>query len=118
MTHRGDVVIVAFPYTTGGAGKNRPAVVIQSDGDNQRLSNTIVAMITGNVDFARSEPAQLLIDPSTPEGKSSGLNYMSAVKFNNLYTIDKRHILATIGSLSPSLRSRIDSCLKAALGIE
>jgi mRNA interferase MazF len=117
MTHRGDVVIVAFPYTTGGGGKNRPAVVIQSDSDNQRLSNTIIAMITGNVNFAQSEAAQLLIDPATPEGKSSGLNYMSAAKFNNLYTIDQRHILATIGSLSPSLMSRMDACLKAALGI-
>ena len=28
MTRRGDVVIVEFPYVTGGAGKNRPAVVI------------------------------------------------------------------------------------------
>jgi mRNA interferase MazF len=117
MTRRGDVVVVAFPYTTGGAGKNRPAVVIQRDSDNQRLSNTIVAMITGNVNFAQSEPAQLLIDPSTPDGKSSGLNYVSSVKFNNLYTIDQRHILATIGSLSSSLKSQMDACLKAALGI-
>ena len=117
MTQRGDVVIAAFPYATGSGGKNRPALVVQCDSDNQRLSNTIVAMITGNASFAASEPVQLLVDPATPEGKSSGLNYASAVKFNNLYTIDQRHILTTIGNLSGSLRSRIDGCLKAALGI-
>jgi mRNA-degrading endonuclease toxin of MazEF toxin-antitoxin module len=38
---RGDVVVVAFPYVTGGGGKNRPALVIRSDPNIQRLSNTL-----------------------------------------------------------------------------
>jgi len=46
---RGDVVILEFPYVDGGRGKNRPAVVIQNDHDNQRLTNTVVAMISGNI---------------------------------------------------------------------
>jgi len=46
---RGDIVVVAFPYVAGGGGKQRPALVIQCDRNNQRLSNTIVAMITGNI---------------------------------------------------------------------
>lgn len=114
---RGDVVIVAFPFTTGGAGKNRPAVVVQCDRDNQRLSNTIVAMITGNTSYALSEPTQLLMDPSTADGKSSGLSYASAVKCSNLYTIDQTHILATIGQFSPPIMSQLDACLKSALGL-
>jgi mRNA interferase MazF len=64
MIQRGDIVIVAFPYVTGGAGKNRPALVVQCDRDNQRLSNTIVAMITGNTRHAQTEATQLLVDPS------------------------------------------------------
>jgi hypothetical protein len=59
-------------------------------------------MITENIQFAKSEPTQFLIDPSTPEGRSSGLNYASAVKCSNLYTVDRNHVLATIGSLTPS----------------
>ncbi|MFI5456637.1 MAG: type II toxin-antitoxin system PemK/MazF family toxin [Isosphaerales bacterium] len=117
MMRRGDVVIVAFPYMRGGGGKNRPAIVVQCDRDNHRLSNTIVAMITGNIRYAQSEPTQLLVDPSTTEGKSSGLSYASAVKCSNLYTVDQQHILATIGSLSPPLMSGVDACLKAALAL-
>lgn len=117
MTHRGDVVIVAFPFVSGGAGKNRPAVVVRCDRDNQRLSNTIVAMVTGNVRFAQTEPTQLLIDPVTADGKSSGLIRLSALKCSNLYTVDQKHIIATIGSLSPVMMSKVDACLKAALGI-
>ena len=101
MIRRGHIVIVAFPYVTGGAGKNRPALVVQCDRDNQRLSNTIVAMITGNTRYAQAEPTQLLIDPATSDGQSSGLTYASAVKCNNLYTVAQGDILATIGSLSP-----------------
>ena len=117
MTQRGDVVIVAFPFATGGGGKNRPAVIVQCDRDNRRLSNSIVAMITGNVSYAQSEPTQLLVDPSTTAGRSSGLSYVSSVKCSNLYTVDQKHILATIGRLSPSLMSQVDACLKAALGL-
>ena len=117
MTRRGDVVIVEFPYVTGGAGKNRPAVVIQSDRDNQRLSNTILAMITGNTRFAETEPTQLFVDPSAPDGASSGLKLASAVKCNNLFTIDQRDILATIGRLSPTLMTKVEACLKAALDL-
>jgi mRNA-degrading endonuclease toxin of MazEF toxin-antitoxin module len=76
---RGDVVVVAFPYVTGGGGKNRPTLVIQSDQNNQRLSNTIVAMITGNIRLAATEPTRLLIDLPQPHNRgcqSSSTRYL------------------------------------------
>ena len=115
MTRRGDVVIVAFPFVTGGGGKNRPALVIQCDRNNQRLQNTIVAMITGNTSLATVEPTQILVDPATPDGSASGLAYPSAVKCENLYTVTQQDILRTLGSLPPSVMAKIDDCLKAAL---
>lgn len=51
---RGDVVLVDFPYTSGLEAKVRPAVVVQNDRDNQRLTKTVVAMVTGNVRRAAS----------------------------------------------------------------
>ena len=114
MTRRGDVVIVAFPYVSGGGGKNRPGLVIQNDRDNARLQNTVVAMITGNTRHA-GEPTQLLIDPSTPEGQSSGLAYASAVKCLNLFTIRQQDVLATVGHLSPMLMTQVDDRLRVAL---
>ncbi len=72
MIKRGDVVILNFPFIGGGGGKTRPAVVIQCNRLNRILDNVIVAMITGNVKLVGKEPTQFLIDPSTPEGKSSG----------------------------------------------
>ena len=118
MTARGDVVIVQFPYQDGTRGKNRPALVVQCDQNNRRLQNTVVAMITGNTQRAGTEPTQLLLDPSTPEGQSSGLHGPSGVKCENLFTVSQAHILRTIGRLSPALMAKVDACLKASLGLK
>ena len=47
--NRGDVVIVPFPFQDKPGQKIRPAVVVQSDFENRRLANTVLAMITGNL---------------------------------------------------------------------
>ncbi|MCC6123911.1 MAG: type II toxin-antitoxin system PemK/MazF family toxin [Pirellulales bacterium] len=117
MTTRGDVVVVEFPFQDGARGKNRPALVVQCDENNRRLRNTVVAMITGNVRLAESEPTQFSIDPATPEGRLSGLHAPSAVKCENLFTVMQSNILHTIGHLSPALMSKADECLKASLGL-
>jgi mRNA-degrading endonuclease toxin of MazEF toxin-antitoxin module len=117
MIQRGDVVIVAFPYISGGGGKKRPALVVQCDRNNQRLQNTIVAMITGNIRLAAIEPTQLLIDPATPEGNSSGLAYPSAVKCENLYTVSQQDVIRKLGSLPPMVMARVNASLKEALGL-
>ncbi len=115
MTRRGDVVIAVFPYVGGGASKNRPAVVVQSDRLNNKLQNTVVAMITGSTRLVGKEPTQFLIDPASPEGQSSGLRYASAVKCENLMTIPQADILQTVGHLSDPLKKKLEASLKAAL---
>ena len=117
MTTRGDIVIVEFPFQDGTPGKNRPALVVQCDENNRRLRNTVIAMITGNIRLAMSEPTQFLIDPTTPEGHSSGLHAPSAVKCENLFTVMQSNILHTIGHLPPALMSKVDACLKTSLGL-
>jgi mRNA interferase MazF len=114
---RGEVVIVEFPYVEGRKWKNRPALVVQNDNDNRRLSNTIVAMISGNVTHA-DEPTQLLVDPTTPEGHLSGLHGPSVVKCCNLFTIAQSDVKQIIGRLSNSMMPNLEACLKAALELK
>ena len=112
LPSRGDVILVRYPFSSGGGFKRRPALVVQNDRDNARLTNTIIAMITSQT--ARVyEATQLLIDISTPEGQRSGLRQDSAVICTNLFTIEKRLVLQRIGVLSGNLMSQIDACLKA-----
>jgi mRNA interferase MazF len=115
---RGDIILVPLPFTSGTGGKVRPALVVQSDHNNQRLINTIVAMITETAHRAAWEPTQLLIDLTTPEGQQSGLLHTSAVKCEHLATLDQQLILRVIGRLPPTAMSQVDACLKAALGLQ
>lgn len=111
---RGDIVVVTFPYVDGQRGKNRPALIVQNDRDNARLTNTVIAMISGRIDHA-TEPTQLLVDPSTSEGSSSGLHGPSVVKCCNLFTVAKVDIQRIIGRLSDAMMVQVDQRLKAAL---
>ncbi len=81
--NRGHIVIVDFPFTSGAQSKVRPALIVQNDRENRRLSKTIVAMITGNLRRI-SEPTHLLLDPSTPDGASCGLHGQSLVSCVNI----------------------------------
>lgn len=112
---RGDIVTVDFPFTSGTQSKTRPALVVQNDRENQRLSKTIVAMITGNLRRA-NEPTHLLLDPSTPDAASSGLHGRSLVSCINLYTIDQTSVKRVVGKLSADTMNRVDVCLHEALG--
>lgn len=114
MTRRGDVVRVDFPFTDLPQGKKRPAVVVQNDSDNRKIRKTVVAMITGNLKRL-GDPSHLSIDPSTPEGASSGLHGISLVSCNNLYTLEQDCIQKKLGHLSDALKQKLDDCLRAAL---
>jgi mRNA interferase MazF len=114
--NRGDVVIVGFPYADGQKGKNRPSLIIQNDRDNRRLSNTVVAMISGNIRHA-GEQTQVLVDPGTQAGSHSGLHGPSVVKCCNLYTVRQQDIVRTIGRLSSDLLQEVETALKFAFDL-
>jgi len=115
---RGAIVLVRFPFSSGTDAKVRPALVVQADRNNRRLTNTIFAMITSATGQAKREPTQLLIDIATPAGKSSGLLHTSAVKCENLLTIEQQLIFRTIGHLPSAAMRKVDACLKEALELK
>ena len=95
----------------------RPALVVQSDHNNQRLSNVIVAAIT-TTRHRSGEPTQLLIETATAAGQQSGLVKDSVVTCENLATVDKGIVLRKIGSLPDDVMDQVNDCLKASLGID
>ena len=114
---RGDVVLVNYPFASGGASKVRPALVVQCDRNNSRIDNTIVAQITSRTRTAQSEPTQLLIAATSPAGQRAGLITDSVVSCENLYTVRQDSVMRIIGSLHADLLDQLDDCLKASLDI-
>ena len=66
--NRGDVVLLDHPFSAGGGSKVRPAVVVQADTRNQRITNTIMVMVTSNTSRIATDSTQVLIEVNTPDG--------------------------------------------------
>ena len=114
---RGDVVLTDFPFTDGSGSKIRPALVIQNDRNNQWLNDTILILITSRTSFALTEPTQLYVDVSTPDGAALGLLFNSAVKAEHILTIDHRFIQRVIGSFSSALMQEVNGRVIASLDL-
>ena len=114
--NRGDVILTFVENVGDSGGKLRPALVVQSDRNNSRLSETIIAAITSNTSRTH-ESHQLLVDVSKPDGEPSGLLHSSAVRCERLHSIPQADVRRVIGHLPDFLMHQIDSCLKASLGI-
>jgi len=114
--NRGDIVLVVFPHASGTPPKRRPALVVQADFYNQKIHTVLLASITTNLS-RRNDPAHYFVDVSTPGGKLSGLNQNSLVSCLNIGVVPVTIAGPKIGELSASAMTKIDECLKAALGI-
>ncbi|MCR4414504.1 MAG: type II toxin-antitoxin system PemK/MazF family toxin [Thermoguttaceae bacterium] len=114
--NRGDVVLVRFPHPSGLRGKKRPAVIVQSDAYAGVVRTLIVAEVTKNLAMA-GDPACLLIEVKTPEGKATGLVRDSVVSCLVLETVYTDNIAKVLGSLSPGMKLKLNDCLKAALDL-
>src|SRR6516165_10570988 len=113
---RGDVILAYVPNVGSPGGRVRPALIVQSDHNNARLNETIIAAITSNTSRVH-EATQLLIDVATPDGTASGLLHNSAVRCERLHSIPQADVRRVIGHLSDALMAQIGDCLKAALGL-
>jgi mRNA-degrading endonuclease toxin of MazEF toxin-antitoxin module len=113
---RGDVCLARFPHAAGGRGKKRPVVIVQADVYNSQLRHAIVAEITSNLS-GTSDPANLLVELSAPDGLGTGLKHDSLVTCLHLISMAEDRIGTKIGTLSPGLPHKLDACLKATLGL-
>src|SRR5262249_22496616 len=113
---RGDGLKARFPHASGGRGKKRPVVVVQADVYNQRVRYAVVAQVTTNLD-EKDDPAYMLIDASSQDAKSAGIDRYCLVCCTVLSLMSEDRIKKKIGSLSAEMLGKLDGCLKAALGI-
>lgn len=112
---RGEIVLLDYPYTSGGS-KVRPALVVQDDTQNRKLANTFVAMVSSQLKRA-AEPMQLVIELASPQGQQSGLRQDSLVNCTRLYTIEQSQVLRMLGTLPPQTMQQIDDCPRKTLAL-
>lgn len=111
---RGDVVLVLFPDSNLRTAKRRPALVVQADGLDTGLPQTVIAMITSN--SARSgHSARVSFTRESASGRLMGLLTDSVVMCDNLATVRLSEIDRGIGAC-PDMNA-VDSALRAVLAL-
>jgi mRNA interferase MazF len=111
---RGDVVLVLFPDSNLRTSKRRPALVVQADGLDAHLPQTIVAMITSNMARA-GHPSRVIVRVGSGSARASGLLMDSVIMTDNLATVHYSEIDSVIGAFTGV--NEIDAALRTTLAL-
>jgi mRNA interferase MazF len=101
----GDLLLVSFPFVSGGQLKIRPAMVFLDTGD----ADVVLARIT-------SRPAQSLNEVFLNEWRRAGLVAPSTVRLHKLATLDKNLVHRWLGTIQKPDRQLIGSVLLQMFG--
>lgn len=110
---RGEVWWADLPEPVGSEpGFRRPVVVVQSDTFiRSRIGTLIVAALTSNVRL-QAMPGNVLV----PRGLA-GLTRASVINVSQISTLDRRRLVALVGSLTSAKLRELDDGLRLVLGL-
>ena len=111
---RGTVVLTPFPFTDLSGAKVRPAVVASR---TDRPGDDVILAFVSSVVSPRPLPTDLVVDPSHPHFRETGLKVPSIVKCDKLATVQRRIILGELGQLSATLLRELDERLRHAFNL-
>lgn len=111
---RGTVVLTPFPFTDLAGTKVRPAIVVSR---SDRPGDDVILAFISSVIPPGLLPTDLVVDPSHPNFRETGLKVPSIVKCDKLATVQRRVILGELGQLSSSLLRELDQRLSHALNL-
>ena len=89
---KGDVVVIAFPFSDLSSSKRRPALVIAEASENE----LILSQITSR-SFCDSHSVEI----NTDDFENGGLRISSNIRVNKLFTAEAGIIIYKAGSLKP-----------------
>jgi mRNA interferase MazF len=111
---RGQVVVVAVPYSNHSGVKPRPAVIVSTGAFHASLPDVVVCPISSQPRYYRRPGPG---DRPLRGWKAVGLRHPSTVRVSKLLAVDKRIITRALGRLAaPDLQS-VEDELRRALGI-
>ena len=110
---RGEVWWAELPDPVGSEpGFRRPVVIVQSDDFNRsRISTLIAAALTANVGL-QGMPGNVYL----PAGLA-GLPRPSVINVSQIFTLDRRRLLAQSGSLTAAKLRELDAGLRLVLAL-
>ena len=95
---KGDVVVVAFPFSDLSASKRRPALVLS----NIQSEDALLCQIT-----SQDLKDQFSISLNQSDFLSGGLSKISNIRLNRIFTASKSIVLYKAGSISSLKQSEV-----------
>ena len=108
---RSDLVLVPFPFTDLSGGKVRPALVVNTVGED-----ILVAFISSAWPTATA-PTEFVLEPSHPDFVKTGLKSAATFKLAKLVCLHHSLIRRRLGRVSPAIQRELDSRLARAVGL-
>lgn len=110
---RGDIVLVAFPFTDLTTMKRRPALVLWAD---PTQTDFTLAFITSQ-HLGRPGIGEAVVLPTHPEFSLTGLSTPSKIRATKLVTLARELLTRWLGRLGPLLIADVDRALVSGLGV-
>jgi mRNA interferase MazF len=103
---RGDIVLVAFPFTDLTSTKRRPALVVSPDSFNDQLEDLVLVALTSRV----SESDSIQLDAS--DCVDGMLPKRSAVRVTKMFTMHSSLIVKKICAVKPDRLGQILAAIR------
>ena len=107
--HRGDVLLVPFPFSDLSTTKVRPSVIVSSPLYHLNEPDLLLAAITSKI---TTPPGPF--DYELKDWPAAGLRYRSAFK-PVLFTLDPIRVIHRVGALTAADLAEVDLRLRLAL---
>jgi mRNA interferase MazF len=111
----GKVVLVPFPFDDLATQKARPAVCLTEPVTSHR--HIVLAFVTSR-ELADPLDTDIVLDPKDPDFAQTGLQVRSTIRIHRLLTVASSLIKRELGSLSPSLQTRVADAVHRLFGLE
>jgi mRNA interferase MazF len=103
---RGDIVLVAFPFTDLSSTKRRPALVVSPDAFNETLHDVVLVALTSQL----AGTDGIAIDPT--DCVEGILPKRSAVKPSKIFTMHASLVVKKIGAARPEKTAQVLEALR------
>jgi mRNA interferase MazF len=104
---RGDIVLVAFPFTDLSGQKVRPALVLGNADDH----DVILAFVTSRP-AETSHRTNVYLDSSDDEFASTGLKVSSTIRLDKIVTLDRVLVRRRLGNIGSRTRRAVEDALR------
>jgi mRNA interferase MazF len=112
--HRGDVLLVPFPFADLAGRKVRPAVVSSIDPQSPEL---VLAFITSVLTNRSPRGAEVELLQTNPEFRVTGLKADSLIRLDKVVTLSNNLISRRLGSVGPNTILAIAASIRVAFGL-